>query len=286
MSSRQLTFGKHVALWLGWGDQSLRSSEFTCVVCACLKLYVSRLWGCKNRPVPFQARHTRWLNLGWVLCLFPFTESFGLQSGFYCTSACVQSTVVLYASIFSVCLFVTRWYCVKITEPSVVKLMLHGRPMTLIFWCKRCYWNSSGVTANAGPITGVVEKNQQFWPVFHCVQDDVLAVPWATTLYIHFRGLLPVTEFCPVQSSLYVQVLRSLLLAALLHGTPAAGVSQLKLCGVLQGMKLRNFRRGRHLHWAGRPSRWASAHILVTDIEHCVVRRTAQYCHWCMICLR
>jgi len=36
-----------------------------------------------------------------------------------------------------------------------------------------------------------------------------------------------------------------------------------KLCGLIQGMELRNFRRGRHLHSAGRPSCWASAHILV-----------------------
>jgi len=36
-----------------------------------------------------------------------------------------------------------------------------------------------------------------------------------------------------------------------------------KLCGVVQGMELRNFRRRRHLYSAGRPSRWASAHILV-----------------------
>ena len=36
-----------------------------------------------------------------------------------------------------------------------------------------------------------------------------------------------------------------------------------KLCGVAQGMELRKFRRGRHLYSAGRPSRWASAHILV-----------------------
>jgi len=32
---------------------------------------------------------------------------------------------------------------------------------------------------------------------------------------------------------------------------------------VCDGMELRNFRRGRHLYWAGRPSRWTSAHILV-----------------------
>jgi len=54
---------------------------------------------------------------------------------------------------------------------------------------------------------------------------DVLAVSWPGTLYIHFRGILPLTEFCPVQNSLYVKVLRSLILAALLHGTPAPGVS-------------------------------------------------------------
>ena len=43
---------------------------------------------------------------------------------------------------------------------------------------------------------------------------------------MHFWRHLPLTEFCPVQNSLYVQVLRSSILAALLHGTPAAGVSQ------------------------------------------------------------
>jgi len=62
--------------------------------------------------------------------------------------------------------------------------------------------------------------------------------------YIHFRGLLPLTEFCPVQNSLYVQVFQ-----VLRRG--------------IQGMKLHNFCRGRHLYSAGRPSRWALAHILV-----------------------
>jgi len=36
-----------------------------------------------------------------------------------------------------------------------------------------------------------------------------------------------------------------------------------KLCDMAQGMELRNFRRGRHLYLAGRPSRWALAHDLV-----------------------
>ena len=36
-----------------------------------------------------------------------------------------------------------------------------------------------------------------------------LALSWASTLYIHLRGLFPLTEFCQVQTSLCVQVLRS-----------------------------------------------------------------------------
>jgi len=40
-----------------------------------------------------------------------------------------------------------------------------------------------------------------------------------------------------------------------------------KVCGVVQGMELRNFRRGRHLYSAWRLSRWASAHILVLGLS-------------------
>jgi len=39
-----------------------------------------------------------------------------------------------------------------------------------------------------------------------------------------------------VQNSLYVEVLRSLILAALLHGTPAAGVSQTLRHGTRNGI--------------------------------------------------
>jgi len=54
-----------------------------------------------------------------------------------------------------------------------------------------------------------------------------LAVSWAGTLYMHFPGAFaPLTEVCQVQTSRCVEVLRSPILVALLHGTPAAGVSQ------------------------------------------------------------
>ena len=39
--------------------------------------------------------------------------------------------------------------------------------------------------------------------------------------------------------------------------------ASVRLCGVVQGMELRNFRRVCHLCSAGRPSRWASTRVLV-----------------------
>ena len=54
-------------------------------------------------------------------------------------------------------------------------------------------------------------------------------------------------------------------LAALLHGTLVVGVSQTTA-----------FNRGRHLYSAGRPSRWALAHILVFFVWVCNVSGTAE----------
>jgi len=56
------------------------------------------------------------------------------------------------------------------------------------------------------------------------------------TLYIFFQEFLPPTEFCQVQNSLYVQVFRSAILAVLLHGTPAADVSQTLRYGTRNGI--------------------------------------------------
>jgi len=86
-------------------------------------------------------------------------------------------------------------------------------------------------------------------------------------IYI-FGGSCPLTEFRHVQNSLCVQVLAFSYIGwytALLHGTPSAGST--KLCSMVQGMELWNFRRGRDLYLAGRPSRWASAHILVGSVK-------------------
>ena len=57
--------------------------------------------------------------------------------------------------------------------------------------------------------------------------------------YIYtFGGSCHLAEFCPMQNSLYVQVLRSPigLLAALMYGTPAAGVSQTLRRGTRNGI--------------------------------------------------
>jgi len=55
---------------------------------------------------------------------------------------------------------------------------------------------------------------------------DVRTSPGLVHYMYNFRGLLPRREFCQVQTSLCVQVLSSPILAVLLHGTRAVGVSQ------------------------------------------------------------
>jgi len=73
-------------------------------------------------------------------------------------------------------------------------------------------------------------------------------------IYI-FGGSCPITEFCQVQNSLCVQVLCSRILAVLLHGTPAAGVSQ----------TLRCWAQGATLLVAG-PSVWNSLPAVIRHI--------------------
>ena len=81
-----------------------------------------------------------------------------------------------------------------------------------------------------------------------------LAVCQASILYMYFRGCCPLTEFCRDQNSLCVQVLRSPVLAALLHSIGAVGVSQTLRHGTRNGIMellLIIFNRGRHLYSDG-----------------------------------
>jgi len=63
---------------------------------------------------------------------------------------------------------------------------------------------------------------------------------WPSAGLVHyiyiFGGSCPLTEFCHVQNSLYVQVLRSPIFATLLHDTRAMGVSQTLRRGTRNGI--------------------------------------------------
>ena len=73
-------------------------------------------------------------------------------------------------------------------------------------------------------------------------------------IYI-FGGCCPLTEFCQVQNSFCVQILRSPILAALLHGTRALYVSQTLCRGTRNGITelsiLDIFNKERHLYFQG-----------------------------------
>jgi len=86
--------------------------------------------------------------------------------------------------------------------------------------------------------------------------DDVCPSDGLVHYIFIFGGSCPLTEFCPPSKS-----------CIRLYWQPYCTALQQRvsaiLCGVIQGMELRNFCRGRHLYSAGWPSRWASAHIPV-----------------------
>jgi len=79
-------------------------------------------------------------------------------------------------------------------------------------------------------------------------------LPGGYTIYT-FLGVLALTEFCQVQNSFCVQVLRFPILAALLHCTREIGVIQTLRRGtrnwITQLSLLVIFNRGRHLYSAG-----------------------------------
>jgi len=86
-----------------------------------------------------------------------------------------------------------------------------------------------------------------------------LAISLAGTLCTIFGGSCPLMEFGQVQNSLCIQVLRSPILSCC---TALKQRASAKLCGIQQG---------HHLYSAGRPSRWASAHILVLLCYHVIL---------------
>jgi len=65
---------------------------------------------------------------------------------------------------------------------------------------------------------------------------DLWPSPDWYTIYTFLGAFAPLAEFCYVQNSLCVQVLHSRILAVLLHGTPAAGLSQTLRHGTRNGI--------------------------------------------------
>ena len=81
-----------------------------------------------------------------------------------------------------------------------------------------------------------------------------LAVSWAGILYIHFWGLLSPNGILPRAKF----TLHSSLAFSYIGSVTARHSSSGH-----QANRCQEFSRGHHLYSAGRPSRWASAHILV-----------------------
>ena len=80
-----------------------------------------------------------------------------------------------------------------------------------------------------------------------------LAVSWVSTLYIHFWGLLPHNAIFPGAKF----TLRPSLALCYISSVTARHSSSERQ------PKFAALSRGRHLYSAGRPSRWALAHVLV-----------------------
>ena len=88
-------------------------------------------------------------------------------------------------------------------------------------------WRVCGTPANFSGFLVLASLLQQRRST---VANQTLHDVWPSPGLVHyiyvFGGSCPVTELCHVQNSLCVQVLRSHILAALLHGTRAVGVNE------------------------------------------------------------
>ena len=90
---------------------------------------------------------------------------------------------------------------------------------------------------------------------------DVWPSPGLVHYIFIFRGSCPWRKF--PRCKIHFTSTSCVLLYCQRNCTAVQQRASAKLCGVVQGMELRNFPRGCHLYSAGRPSRWALAHILV-----------------------
>jgi len=128
---------------------------------------------------------------------------------------------------------------------NMVNFSLLAAEIILLVWGTPANFNGFRVLASLLQRRRSTEANQTF--------NNVWPLPGLVDYIYIFGGCCSVTEFCQAQNSLCVlQVLRSLI------GSVTAPQSS---SGCEPNFTALN--TGRHLYWAGRPSHWALAHILV-----------------------
>jgi len=99
--------------------------------------------------------------------------------------------------------------------------------------------------------------------IAHRRSTKLLHDDWPSPGLVHyiFGGFCPWRNFATCK--IHVMSKSCVLLYWQRYFTALQQQASAKLCGVVQGIELRNFRRMRHLYLAGQTSRWASAHIVV-----------------------
>jgi len=107
-----------------------------------------------------------------------------------------------------------------------------------------------------------------------------LAISWVAIIYTLSGALAPWRNFA--RCKIHFMSKSCVLLYWQSYCTALEQWLSTKLRGVVEGMELRNFRRGHHLYSAGQPSRWASANILVVAI---VWPHRPYYIHRCGLLL-
>jgi len=103
-------------------------------------------------------------------------------------------------------------------------------------------------------------------------------------MYI-FGGSFPLMEFCQVQNARYIQFLHSPILAVLLHGTQAAGVSQTLRHGTRNGITQipqrvpPTFGRAAIILGIGAHSSYIGCNSLTVPAPRCVLDNCASICY-------
>ena len=121
--------------------------------------------------------------------------------------------------------------------------MAHFGPLTAEICCR--VWGHPSKFERVSRVSSLLQRR-------HLSEANLtLHDVWQSLIYTFFAGSCPLTEFCQVKDSLYVQVLRSPVLAALLHGTPAAGGTKPNYAAWYTEWNFVTFAEGANYIWLG-----------------------------------